>query len=137
MHRFPRIVLALAVLMSGLALAPSIALPSEPFSWQRYAGAYQPSPIQVNIQNFAFAPNTILIPVGTTVRWTNKDPVNHTVTSSTGLFDSGILGPGQSFEFRFDTPGTYSYTCTLHPGMAGTVIVANQVLTVYLPIITK
>ena len=138
MNRFPRVLLALIVLFSGAALAPQIALPSEPFNWQLYAGAYQPSPVPVHIKDFAFAPQTILIPVGTTVRWTNDGNVIHTVTSDTaGLFNSGDLNPGGTFEHRFDTLGTHTYTCTRHPGMRGTVIVANRVLSTYLPMIFK
>ncbi|HKZ84723.1 MAG TPA: hypothetical protein VJ793_13795 [Anaerolineae bacterium] len=47
MNRFPRVLLALAVLFSGAALAPHIALPSQPFNWQLYTGAYQPPPVQI------------------------------------------------------------------------------------------
>ena len=137
MSRFPRVLLALIVLFSGAALAPHIALPSEPVNWQLYAGAYQPSPVPVHIKDFAFAPQTILIAVGTTVRWTNDDGVIHTVTSDTNLFDSGDLNPGDTFEWRFDAPGTYTYTCTRHPNMRGTVIVVNQVWSTYLPMIFK
>src|SRR3990172_11303349 len=84
MHRLPRIVLALLVLLAGAAIAPSAALPSQTFGWQMYANAYQPSPKPVEIRDFAFAPNVILVPVGTTVRWTNSGDVDHTVTSGTG-----------------------------------------------------
>ena len=62
--------------------------------------------------------------------WTNVDGVPHTVTSgSQGVaeegFDSGNIVPGQSFVLRFDQPGEYSYTCTLHPSMNGKIIVAE------------
>jgi len=137
MHRLPRILLVVAILLCGAAIAPSIALPSQPFNWQLYAGAYQqPEPIE--IRDFAFAPNVILVPVGTTVRWTNESAGNnHTVTSDTALFDSGPLGPGASFEYRFDVAGTYTYHCAIHPSMTGKVIVTNQVFDIYLPLISK
>jgi plastocyanin len=136
MHRLPRILLVVAVLLCGAAIAPSIALPAQPFSWQMFAGAYQ-QPEPIGIRDFVFAPNVVIIPVGTTVRWTNDGAVNHTVTSDTALFDSGALAPGASFEFRFDVPGTYTYHCALHPNMTGTVIVTNQVFDIYLPLITR
>lgn len=144
MHRLPRILIALTVLVSGLALTPYVDLPKERLSWQLYADVYEPSTAQVSIQSFAFTPDTILISVGTTVRWTNNDSLDHTVTSINGTvtsnsesFDSGPLAPGESFEHRFDVPGTYRYICTIHPSMQGTVIVAEQVSEVFMPIITK
>jgi plastocyanin len=66
--------------------------------------------------------------VGETLVWTNVDGVPHTVTSgSRGQaepgFDSGFIGPGQSFVLKFNEPGEYSYTCTLHPFMNAKVVV--------------
>jgi plastocyanin len=136
MHRFYRILTALIVLLAGIVIAPSAALPSQPLNWQLYAGVYQPGPKPVAIRDFAFAPNVILIPVGTTIRWTNGGAAKHTVTSDTSLFGSGELDPGASFEYRFDVPGTYGYHCALHP-MTGTVIVVDQVFDIYLPLIFK
>jgi plastocyanin len=68
--------------------------------------------------------------------------VAHTVTSDPpGAFDSGPLQPGESFEYLFDTPGTYRYLCTLHPFVTGTetgtVIVSEQVFSIYLPMVTR
>jgi plastocyanin len=137
MRWYPRLFIALAVLASGLALTPGVALPMERFGWQQFADAYQPTPVQVSIENLAFKPATIIIPVGTSVRWTNNDQVQHTVTDTMGGFDSGVLEPGQSFERSFDVPGTYSYVCTIHPSMQGTVIVAEQVFEYRFPIIMK
>jgi plastocyanin len=77
----------------------------------------------VDIQEFAFVPQTITIPVGTAVRWTNKDAATHTVTSLTGAFNSGSLAQGQSFVFTFTTPGVYNYRCNPHPFMTGKVVV--------------
>jgi plastocyanin len=136
MHRLPRVLLVMAVLLCGAAIAPSLALPSQAFNWQLFASAYQlPEPIEIH--DFTFAPNVIIIPVGTTVRWTNDDATNHTVTSDTaGLFDLA-LAPGVSREYRFDVPGIYTYHCKIHPDMTGKVIVANQVFDLYLPLVHK
>ncbi|MFL6338956.1 MAG: plastocyanin/azurin family copper-binding protein, partial [Nitrososphaeraceae archaeon] len=67
---------------------------------------------------------------GIMVVWTNKDSSLHTVTSglpeqgSVGdLFDSGIISPEETFSYTFDKPGTFDYSCTLHPFMHGQVIV--------------
>ena len=72
----------------------------------------------------------VRVKAGETVFWTNVDGVSHTVTSAAqgvpeDAFDSGYIGPGQSFALRFDRPGEYSYTCTVHPQMNGTVIVTG------------
>jgi quinohemoprotein ethanol dehydrogenase len=82
----------------------------------------------VNIVDFAFNPGTIIIPPGTTVTWTNTGSQPHSATSTVSetnpvTFDSGILNPGQSYSFTFDTPGTYDYFCVPHPFMRGKVIV--------------
>ena len=80
----------------------------------------------------AYTPRTATVPVGTTVTWTNEDAVLHTVTSGTsdgtsgspdGLFDSGDMATGDTFEHTFDSAGTYDYYCAPHPWMRGTVVV--------------
>jgi plastocyanin len=102
-----------------------------------YANVYQPEPKTVDIQNFAFVPETIVVQTGTTVRWTNQDAAPHTVTSNTGLFDSGTLQNGETFEFTFDQPGRYAYFCAIHPFMTGRVIVVDQGLDIFLPVILR
>lgn len=86
----------------------------------------------------AFSPNPINVKVGDTVTWTNKDTVEHTVTSGNGAsdtnkgkeFDSGLTGPtaltatGKTFSHKFSAAGTFPYFCQLHPAMMGKVIVA-------------
>ena len=74
-----------------------------------------------------FSPNSIHVVIGVnnTVMWTNDDSAVHTVTSTTGLFDSGYLNPGQSWTYTFTKDGTYLYHCTLHSWMKGTVIVTG------------
>ncbi len=77
----------------------------------------------VNIQNFAFSPASLTVPVNTTVTWTNKDASMHTVTSDTGLFNSTDLATNATFSFKFTTAGTYTYHCAIHTYMTGTIIV--------------
>jgi plastocyanin len=78
---------------------------------------------EVFIQGNAFSPQTLTVPVGTTVKWTNKDAISHTATSNTGLFDSGTLGEGGWYSFQFTSAGSFAYHCAIHPGMTGTIIV--------------
>ncbi|HEU0016335.1 MAG TPA: cupredoxin family copper-binding protein [Longimicrobium sp.] len=77
--------------------------------------------VRAGMRNMAFAPPRLEITAGTTVTWTNNDPLAHTVTS--GGFDSGLIQPGQSWSYTFTTAGTYDYHCTPHPFMKGVVIV--------------
>jgi plastocyanin len=78
---------------------------------------------EVWIQNMAFNPSTITVAVNTTVKWTNKDGVAHTVTSTTGLFESGTINSNGTYSHQFTTAGTYSYICTIHPYMTASVVV--------------
>jgi plastocyanin len=80
----------------------------------------------VNIKSYSFQPATLSVPAGTTVTWHNQDSVQHTVTSDVqGLFDSGVIAPGKKFTYTFPAPGSYSYHCSIHPGMKGTIVVAG------------
>jgi len=71
-----------------------------------------------------FGKDTVVILRGQAVRWTNRDPVEHTVTFD-GAAEPGspVIPPNGSYVHRFDKPGTYTYHCTPHPFMKGTVIV--------------
>jgi plastocyanin len=77
----------------------------------------------IRIESFMFNPQSLTIAAGTTVTWTNLDEDVHTVKSDTGLFKSGGMDTNQQFSYRFDVPGTYHFTCSLHPQMVGTIIV--------------
>jgi plastocyanin len=77
----------------------------------------------VLIQSFAFSPSTITVSVNTTITWTNKDAAAHTVTSDTGLFDSGNLTTDATYTHQFTTAGTFPYHCTYHSNMLAKVIV--------------
>lgn len=77
----------------------------------------------ISIEGFAFGPADITVPVGTTVTWTNNDGPPHTVTADDGSFESENLATGDTFSFTFDTPGTYTYHCAIHPSMTATITV--------------
>jgi plastocyanin len=96
----------------------------------------------VTIQDFSFSPSAVTIKVGTTVTWTNNGPASHTTTSNTGVWDSGTLSPpsggggygggsaGGTFQFTFNTPGTYPYHCKIHPPSTGTYASFTGTITV-------
>ena len=78
----------------------------------------------VAIQNFAFSPASMTIHAGDTVVWTNMDSTAHTVTSDSGSeLASQSIGNGQTYSHTFNTAGTYTYHCSIHPSMHGTITV--------------
>jgi plastocyanin len=77
----------------------------------------------VKIDNFSFTPQTLTVHAGTKVTWINKDDVPHTVTSTDKQFKSRALDTDERFSYTFSAPGTYSYFCSVHPHMAGKIIV--------------
>jgi plastocyanin len=83
------------------------------------------SAVEVKIDNFSFGPTTVTVPVGTTVTWTNRDDIPHTVVSSDDpkAFKSKVLDTDEKFSFTFTKAGTYPYFCSVHPKMTAKVIV--------------
>jgi len=77
----------------------------------------------VKIDNFVFGPQTLTVPVGTTVTWTNSDDIPHTSVSTDGVFKSKVLDTDEKFSYTFSKAGTYPYYCTMHPKMTGKVVV--------------
>ncbi|MEY2581636.1 MAG: hypothetical protein QOE09_1485 [Ilumatobacteraceae bacterium] len=76
----------------------------------------------VGIADFKFTPPDVKVPVGGSVVWTNNDNQAHTATSA-GAFDAGAIQPGASATVMFQTAGTFTYICSFHPFMTGTVTV--------------
>jgi len=83
----------------------------------------KPETTEVKIDNFSFGPETLTIPVGTTVTWTNRDDIPHTVVSTDGVFKSKVLDTDEKFSFTFSKAGTFPYFCSIHPKMTGKVVV--------------
>ena len=77
----------------------------------------------VDISNHAFNPAQLNVAPGTTVTFVNNDTEPHTATADNGLFDTGVLQPGSSFEVFLDGSGTVTYHCELHPDMQGSIVV--------------
>ena len=75
------------------------------------------------LANKAFAPDALQVAAGPTVTWKNTDSTSHTSTSDVAGWNSGIVAPGGQFSFAFQTAGTFSYHCAIHPGMIGSVTV--------------
>ncbi len=80
----------------------------------------------VTITNFKFSPAVIKVKKGTTVHWTNKDGVAHTVTADSGTGPkSDNLADGATYDYTYTQTGNFSYHCNIHPGMKGMVIVTD------------
>ncbi len=87
------------------------------------APALAATDVVVYVRDNFYAPNIITVPLGTTVTWQHQGQVEHTVTSLRGLFDSGTLTNGMSYEFTATEPGRYDYFCRFHITNRGSVIV--------------
>jgi plastocyanin len=85
--------------------------------------AASPDSGQIVMKNYMFAPSSVTIKAGASVTWVNKDHEPHAVSSDTGLFRSSAVDTDETFSFKFDKPGTYHFTCSIHPRMVGTIIV--------------
>ena len=106
-------VIALMALSSGGMAAPPAATLAAPPS----------SAPTISIKDFAFSPQVVTVPAGTTVTWKNLDDEPHTVRGSDAQIRSDALDQDESYSVRFDKPGTYKYGCSIHPKMAGTIVV--------------
>jgi amicyanin len=106
--------MAVLAFAAGAALACALA----PLAAQtKTAGA------TVQIDNFTFEPARLTVKAGTTVTWTNRDDIPHAVASNDRAFKSKVLDTDETYSFTFTTPGEYSYFCSLHPHMTGTIVV--------------
>ncbi len=86
-----------------------------------------PSGVGENSQlNFSPDKITVVIGVNNTVTFQNLDSANHTVTSLTNIFNSGIIEPGKTWNYTFTTAGNYTYHCLIHPWMQGEVVVKQN-----------
>jgi plastocyanin len=83
----------------------------------------KPPTAEIKIDNFSFGPASLTVAPGTTVTWTNRDDIPHTVVADDKTFKSKPLDTDDTYAYTFDKPGTYPYFCSLHPHMTGTVVV--------------
>jgi plastocyanin len=79
----------------------------------------------VSISDFTFNVPSLQVPVGTTVEWINNDSPSHSIVAEDGSFRSPDLASGDRFTFTFERPGTFAYTCGIHPTMGGEIVVID------------
>src|SRR4051812_2663877 len=80
----------------------------------------------VTMGDFFFSPASVTVAVGDTVTWHNSGQAPHTATANDGSFDTGTINAGGSGSHTFSSAGTFSYICTIHPNMKGTVRVLSS-----------
>jgi len=102
----------IAALRASTASASQEAKPKEPAKT-----------VAIDIDNFKFGIVSLEVAAGTTVTWTNRDDVPHTVVSVKKLFKSPALDTGEHFSYTFADSGTFDYYCSVHPRMTGTIVV--------------
>jgi plastocyanin len=83
----------------------------------------KPETVEVKIDNFSFGPAELTVAVGTTVTWTNRDDIPHTVVSTDKVFKSKVLDTDEKFSYTFTQAGSFPYFCSIHPKMTGKVAV--------------
>lgn len=124
-----KLLLAVLFVGSGLAFAACSSGSSSPMtSTHPSSGASGAtgSSDAITIKNFAYSPDTLTVAPGATVTVTNKDQVTHTLTAVNGAFNTGDIGPGQSKTITAPkTSGHYSYMCSIHQYMTGTLVVSG------------
>ena len=108
------VILMLGIMGLGVGQKSSIAVAQD-----------KASTVEIKIDNFSFGPASLTVAVGTTVTWTNRDDIPHTVVSTDDAktFKSKVLDTDEKFSFTFSKAGTYPYFCSIHPKMTGKVIV--------------
>jgi plastocyanin len=114
--RLSRVLAASLAIAGGAGVGTGAALAALP------PAATASAPV-VTIGNFTFGPMTVTVPVGGQVTWVNGDDVPHTVVAVDKSFRSKPIDSDERFAFTFTKPGVYTYFCSLHPKMTGTVIV--------------
>ncbi len=114
------VILSIVLLVGCSSYSSQPASPSTPKT--QTSSTATPSN-QVNIAGFAFSPQTLTVAKGTTVTWTNNDSTTHTVTSDSGVWDSGNLAVGKTFSYTFNQTGTFPYHCQIHTNMTAKIVV--------------
>jgi len=124
MKRTVRTIVAITMLLAStmlVTLVPATAGATTRRDARPSTAALGTTVSRVRIVDFAFRPSSITISRGDVVKWKNRGDTTHTTTSSS--WDSGRLAPGDSFRHRFRHAGTFSYHCSIHSQMTGTIVV--------------
>src|SRR5882672_5622780 len=116
-------------ILTATLLVGTLGMPGA--AWQVSAAVVT----NINIVDFAFTPPAVSVQVNDQVVWTWAGAANHSSTSDTGLWNSGILGPGSSFTNAFLSAGNFPYHCALHAFMTASITVTSGASTNGPPVI--
>ncbi len=122
MNRRPLPIWLLALVVPLVALAALVVTRIAEGPSSAAAATAAASKHAVTIKNFAFAPARLTVAKGTMLSVTNADGTDHTISARDGDFDA-LLAPGATKTIRLDKPGTFAYSCKIHPSMHGTLVV--------------
>jgi plastocyanin len=112
----------IAALMCGITGFSVMAVAGE----MKDTGSSGAGQNKIEIKDFAFNPQTITVKSGEKITWINRDEEPHTVVSVEKQFKkSTALDTDQQFTITADAPGTYTYFCSVHPKMTGTIVVVK------------
>ena len=111
------------ILLAGLTLALSFSVAALFLFEPTRVKAEAASGTEVRVDNFTFAPDTLTVPVNSTVTWVNKDDIPHVIASNDGVFKSKALDTDQKYSYTFTKAGSYAYYCSIHPKMVGKIVV--------------
>jgi plastocyanin len=111
---------SLAILMAAI---PLIAFAITLLNPSHAHGDAKPQTAEVRVDNFTFGPQSLTVPVNTTVTWVNRDDIPHVIVSDDGVFRSKALDTDDKYSFTFTKAGTYPYFCGIHPKMVGKIVV--------------
>lgn len=106
-----------------LVAIPTIAVSLSLMNPLYVKGDSKPQTAEVRVDNFTFGPQSITVPVNTTVTWVNRDDIPHVIVSNDGVFRSKALDTDDKYSFTFTKAGTYPYFCGIHPKMVGKIVV--------------
>ena len=131
MRRILAVISTLAIIMLGGVFAVPVAQAGDP-CWldDSRPPLTEGTGSVVKLDTCAFFPTVARVPVGTTVRFINSATIEHMVTGANlawGITGDKRLGPGDEFSAPFDKPGVYPFTCLLHPGMSGAIVVGSGI----------
>ena len=109
-------------LLLAAAIA-TIAIAAATFPTRVLAADQPTAATEIKIDNFSFTPQTVTVPVGSQITWTNRDDIPHTVVADDKTFKSSALDTDEKFTFTFTKAGTHNYFCSIHPKMTAKVVV--------------
>jgi plastocyanin len=108
---------------AGLITAVAITMAMLLYPARAKSEDAKPTAAEVRVDNFTFGPDTLTVPVNSTVTWVNKDDIPHVIASNDGVFKSRALDTDEKYSYTFTKAGTYSYFCSIHPKMVGKIVV--------------